>query len=139
MSPTRKLLATTPAIAGVVMFAWALGNVGDLSGVCQSRTSGTSDWAALGVFLVVITSVVGATALVRRPSRSVALLGIILTLAAMVIAAEAGFVIALASVGCEGWGEGPGLTIALFAVPASLVGYVIGWILRRVDTRAPAG
>jgi|GEM_PF-6239043 len=128
-----RLVVIIPAVAGVIMFFWGLGSVIDLAGVCETQTSGFSGWALAGVALTLAIGGIGAAVLARRLPAWLSLAGVTLTIAAMILGAGVGYAIALYAIECEGWGEGPELTIAIFSIPAAVFGYAIGWALRRVD------
>lgn len=134
-----RLVVIVPAVAGTTMFMWALGYVIELVGVCETQTSGTSAWAFAGVALAVLLGIFGAAIVARRLGGWLSLAGAGITVMAMIVGAEIGYAIALHAIECEGWGEGPGLTIAIFSVPAAAFGYVAGWVLGQADQRGSSG
>jgi len=107
-----RLVVIIPAVAGTIMFLWGLGSVIDLVGVCETQTSGVSGWALAGVALTLAVGGIGAAVLARRLPAWLSLAGAALTIAAMILGAEVSYAIALYAIECEGWGEGPGLTMS---------------------------
>lgn len=128
----RALPATVPLLAGAVSFGWALvATVGGDPG-CDGVVyeDAVDSWAAVGVFTALVVAAIGSSVLARRLVGWLAFAATALTVLAVALGAQAGYAIGMAWAGCE-WGEGPALTLVLFAIPGSLFGYAIGWVLRR--------
>lgn len=124
-----------PTRGRAVFFAWALvatyGGVPSCGGVTYEDA--VDSWAAVGVFTALTFAVIGATILARRLVGWLALAASVLTVLAIGLGAQAGYAIGMANAGCA-WGEGPALTLILFATPGAVFGYAIGWVLRRAKT-----
>jgi hypothetical protein len=130
----RALPVIVLASAGAVFFAWGfIATMGDIPG-CGGvpHEDGVDSWAAIGVFAALLLGVFGGTILARRLRGWFAVAATVSLVLLVVLGAQAGYAIGMERAGCA-WDEGPALTLVLFATPAALFGYAIGWVLRRAE------
>ena len=88
-------------------------------------------WNLVWLVLAVSLTAMAGWLFARRDAVARAVAGTGLTVVALVIGAELGWALAMGLAGCERTDEGPGLTLALFTIPAAGFGLVAGWLWRR--------
>ena len=128
-----------PAVAGAIVFVSTIGYaIAGAAGLLECDygdqvSTEVMAWSFLWLALALLASGTGAGILAARLNVRLALVGTLLTLGAVILGAELGWLIARGISGCEFTDEGPALTLLLFGAPSATIGYGIGWSVRRKE------